>query len=109
MHTQVSGLTLAHSSKDPMLCEFWHTAENSRCGRAAPNALGAVGPLPATTTEQLGEWADRIQILDLTGAITDHDPISYLLDQLTFSTTRSALFDGGTFIEGTSFHRNSAA
>ena len=98
-------LTLAHSANDPTLGPLWHDAEQARCGRSAPPALGASGPLPARSPQQLGDWADRVTILDLTSALENHDPMSYLLDQVVFDSARSALFDTETFLDGTAFKK----
>ena len=101
-------LTLAHSDRDPTLNRFWPGAEQARCGRSAPSALGCAGPLPANTEEQLGDWADRIEILDLSGALQDHDPMTYLLHESVTSATRRACFDGEAFLEGRSFKATKA-
>lgn len=98
-----SSLTLAHSANDPLLTRFWPGAEQARCGRSAQPALGASGPLPATSEQELGEWADRIRILDLTALLEDHDPMTYLLCQGVSSSVLSACFDDDPFIEGKSF------
>lgn len=96
-------LALAHSERDPALNfgdgpSLWHAAEYTRCGRVAPEALGATGPLLEDNEEaleqlELAPWMEKVLLLDVSDAMEGtHDPTAYILAPPVRKALHEALF-----------------
>lgn len=90
-----ASVAIAHSSKDRALTALWPAAEYARCGRVAPAALGATGPVEEELeAEQFDEaWMERVMLFDVTQEVgAAHDPTAYLHAKGVTASLREALF-----------------
>jgi hypothetical protein len=86
-----SSLSLVQNGVDPALTKFWPALEYGRTGRKAPPPIGLAGPILGDP-DSLGEWADRVILLDVTEDARGNDPISYLLTPGVAHSMRECLF-----------------
>ena len=95
--SKVDSLVLAHSAADTALRMCWAPFEKARLRlpEAPPPPLGLVGPvLEARDVSHLGEWADRVIMLNAAVDATTHDPCDYLTLPGVAYRLRQALFPG---------------